>query len=352
MIIRFDSTRPRSLGSVSSFFRLIMLLCCLTLLSACERGLEEQVVLTGETMGTTYSVKLVDWRGNPLSLQTEIDVRLEAVNDLFSTYRPDSELSRLNAMRGGGPVAASDELLAVLRLSREVHRMTAGAFDVTVGPLVNLWGFGPNGPRNGVPTDDEIRAALNQTGFDRVRFGDGEVSRPDDLYIDLSAIAKGYAVDEIAELVEAAGALRYMVEIGGEVLVRGDNQRGEPWVIGLEAPDRDRRSLQRALPLKDTGLATSGDYRNYFQHAGKVYSHTIDPKTGWPVTHGQASVTVLHPSTALADGLATAFSVMGPEQTQRLAEEMNLPVLAIIRGADGYREVMSPAMQRYLEAEK
>ncbi len=165
MIIRFDSTRPRSLGSVSSFFRLIMLLCCLTLLSACERGLEEQVVLTGETMGTTYSVKLVDWRGNPLSLQTEIDVRLEAVNDLFSTYRPDSELSRLNAMRGGGPVAASDELLAVLRLSREVHRMTAGAFDVTVGPLVNLWGFGPNGPRNGVPTDDEIRGCPESDRF-------------------------------------------------------------------------------------------------------------------------------------------------------------------------------------------
>lgn len=352
MIFRIDSTRRHSSAALAGRSRLMIVLACLTLLAACDSRLEDQVELSGRTMGTTYSVKLVAWRGNPLTLQATIDARLEAVNDLFSTYRPDSELSQLNARQIDGPLAASDELLAVLRLSREVHQMTEGAFDVTVGPLVNLWGFGPNGPRNGVPADEEISAALGRTGFDRVSLGDGQVARPEGLYIDLSAIAKGYAVDEVAELVEAAGALRYMVEIGGEVLVRGNNRHGEPWVIGLEAPDRTRRVLQRTLPLRNTGMATSGDYRNYFEHDGEIYSHTIDPKTGWPVTHRQASVTVLHPSTALADGLATAFSVMGPEETQRLAEEMNLPVLAIIREADDYREVISPAMQRYLEADK
>jgi thiamine biosynthesis lipoprotein len=238
--------------------------------------------------------------------------------------------------------------MKVLSLSSEIHHLSGGAFDPTVGPLVNLWGFGPSGPRNGVPADEEISQAMARAGFTRLALQELTITKPRDLVIDLSAIAKGYAVDVVSDYLDAMGEHRYLVEIGGEVRASGRNDRHVPWVIGIEAPDIQVRRLQRSVPILNMGMATSGDYRNFFEHEGQVYSHTLNPKTGWPVRHNLASVTVLHPSAGYADGLATAFSVMGEAATMELAEANKLLVLAIIRDEGAYREVKSTELNRYL----
>jgi thiamine biosynthesis lipoprotein len=323
----------------------------LSILTACQQATDPILEISGPTMGTRYTVKLVpeNNKADPQQLETEINTRLAELNQVFSTYIPDSELSLLNSNPEFSAITVSDELMQVLQLSRSVYEISAGAFDVTVGPLVNLWGFGPAGPRNGIPPDNVIRKVMSIVGLEKMRFANNEISRPAGLYIDLSAIAKGYAVDEISKLLESHGFERYMVEIGGEVRTRGKNARRTNWVIGVEAPDREVRRLQRALPVNNLALATSGDYRNYFEHEGKRYSHTIDPDTGWPVSHNLASVTVLHESAAWADGLATAFTVLGLEATMEIAEARNLRVLVIIRVAGSFEEVLSSEMQRYLE---
>lgn len=326
----------------------LALLC--SLLSGCD-GTPGAIEVSGETMGTTYTVKVVGTALDADVLKTSIDNRLIALNDVFSTYIPGSELSRLNQDQSTADIPVSSELMSVLRMSQEIFDLSSGAFDVTVGPLVNLWGFGADGPAAGVPPAAVIEQMVSAVGYDKVELGDAALSRPAGLQIDLSAIAKGYAVDQLARLLEDAGALRYMVEIGGEVRARGLNSRATAWIIGIETPDRDVRRLHRTLPVRDLGMATSGDYRNYFEFEGAYYAHTIDPRTGWPVTHRLASVTVLHRSAAMADGLATAFTVLGPDIGMKLAEAQKLRILAIIRTGDAerpYEELLSTEMKRYL----
>ncbi len=323
----------------------LILAACL--LASCEQP-PSAVSVSGETMGTTWSVKVVSDDVDASELQQVLDDRLIALNDVFSTYLPESELSRLNRIAGTSEI--TNELLLVLEVSRDIYRLSEGAFDVTVGPLVNLWGFGPDGPRNGVPTSLEIEEAMARTGFSKVAIEGNRLNKPAGLIIDLSAVAKGYAVDELAEILESRGLERYLVEIGGEVRTRGLNDRNQPWVIGIEAPDMEIRRLYSTIPVTGQGMATSGDYRNYFTHEGEVYSHTLDPRTGWPVQHNLASVTVLHDSAAYADGLATAFSVLGLDRTLAIAEANNLKVFAIIRGESGFESKTSTAMDTYLES--
>ncbi|MBO6658946.1 MAG: FAD:protein FMN transferase [Pseudomonadales bacterium] len=322
----------------------LMLTVCL--LASCDQA-PSAVSVSGETMGTTWSVKVVSDDVDASELQRLLDDRLIALNDVFSTYLPQSELSRLNQKSGISEI--SDELRLVLDVSQDIYQLSEGAFDVTVGPLVNLWGFGPEGPSNGVPSVTEIKAAMGNTGYSRVTVEGNRLNKPEGLVIDLSAVAKGYAVDELAEILESLGLARYLVEIGGEVKTRGLNDRNQPWVIGIEAPDMEIRRLYATIPVTDQGMATSGDYRNYFTHKGEVYSHTLNPKTGWPVQHNFASVTVLHDSAAYADGFATAFSVLGLDRTLAIAEANNLKVFAIIRGESGFESKSSTAMDIYLE---
>ena len=319
---------------------------CLALLCVtCANAAAPPATFTGDTMGTRYTVKAVDLPGN-LDLQTvenEIRQKLQRIDGLMSTYRPDSELSKLNRFdRTGEWFDVSPQTAAVLEEALTVGRLTGGAFDVTVGPLVNLWNFGPGDTvAEEVPTPEAIETAAIRVGFQHIELRtDPPAVRKKlaNLYIDLSGVAKGFAVDRVAEYLAGRGAKNFLVEIGGEVRAAGNNHLGVPWRVGVESPVAAIRAVEKAVALKDLAMATSGDYRNYFEIDGVRYSHIIDPRTGRPVAHRLASVTVLDASCARADALATALMVLGPQQGYELAAREKLAVLMIVRGDDGFIE--------------
>jgi thiamine biosynthesis lipoprotein len=308
-------------------------------------------------MGTGYSIQVVNLppRIEPQQLQTEIDAELELVNDLMSTYREGSELSRFNRSRSTDWFAVSPELAAVVRMALEVSKTSGGAFDATIGPLVNLWGFGPGRGPDSVPSDSRIAAAHTQVGHEKLSVrADPPALRKSapGLYLDLSAIAKGYGVDRIAELLDTAGVPNYLVEIGGEVRGRGKNGQGRPWRIAVERPDPGKREVHSVVELRGGAMATSGDYRNFFELGGKLYSHTINPRTGRPVSHRLASVTVLAPTAAHADALATAFLVLGPRKGLALAESLEAAALFILRTPNGYSERQTKVFGSYRRDEE
>jgi FAD:protein FMN transferase len=299
-------------------------------------------------MGTSYNIKASQL---PDSLTTkEIDRQikevLDKVNGQMSTYQKDSELSLFNQQVSTGWVPVSPELYTVIREALKISQLSNGLFDVTVGPLVNLWGFGPEEMAANAPADAVVKARLNQIGFHRLKLkNDGMFVKKDipELYVDLSGIAKGYGVDQVALQFERLGIMDYMVEIGGEIRVKGKNNHGQAWQIAIEKPTTEKRLIEKVLAITDTGMATSGDYRNYFEVDGVRFSHTIDPRTGRPISHKLASVTVLSETSMEADGLATAFMVMGPEVGYKFAEEHQIPVFFIIKTGNGFEEKMSTA---------
>ncbi len=296
-----------------------------------------EYIVTGATMGTTYTVKLGEAiAGERLAaIARAVDALLFDMNRVFSTYLEDSELSRFNRSDGAVPFPLSDDLLRVFEVALDVSRQTNGAFDVTVGPLVNAWGFGPDRPET-PPSAEEVATLRERIGFEKLHLEDGALSksRPD-VYCDLSAVAKGYAVDRVAALLEAQGLRRFMVEIGGEVRTRGARGDGRPWHIAVEEPIPETRAVRRVVPLGDMAMATSGDYRNFVERDGRRYSHTINPRTGAPVQHALASVTVLHPECAWADAYATGIHVLGSDEGFDFAEARGLAVLLIFHGPDG-----------------
>ena len=300
-------------------------------------------LLSGSAMGTEFNVKVVAAAdGVPTEEAVAAAVRdsIDAVDRAMSTYRPDSELSRFNR-HGTDPFPASDELLEVVSEALRVSTLSGGAFDVTVGPLVDAWGFGPT-PVASPPDEVEIAALLAATGSEHLVIdpdrGTLRKLRPG-LRCDLSAIAKGYAVDRVAERLAGMGLTRFMVEIGGEVRTSGRTAAGGVWRIGVERPDPARRLVWTAVPLADRAMATSGDYRNYVERDGVRISHTIDPRRGRPISHRLASVSVIHPSCMTADALATALDVLGPDEARTLAEREGLAVLLLSRAPDaGFEE--------------
>ena len=272
----------------------------------------------------------------------------------MSTYDAESELSRFNqseAQDAWFPVAA--ETAEVVAISRDISRHTGGRFDVTLGPLVNLWGFGPEPGSETRPSETELALARQRVGFERLelRMQPPALRKEADIYVDLSAVAKGYGVDAAAALLEALDIGNYLIEIGGEMRVKGLNERGSAWRIAIETPLALVRSGFRTLSIAEGGIATSGDYRNYFEEGGVRYSHIIDPLTASPITHSLASVTIIHPRASVADGWATALLVMGPESGFTLAQELGLAALFIVRESDGFAERFTQAFLPYLEAE-
>ncbi len=306
-----------------------------------NRVTNETILISGDTMGTVYNIKI---SGPPdgltdARLQQEVDARLKYINDRMSTYLPESEISLFNRSQNDDWFEVSPETAAVLGEALQTSEKTDGAFDVTVGPLVNLWSFGPEGRLEEIPTDDEIERTKANIGFRHVevRFSPPALRKTHpDVYVDLSAIAKGYAVDEVARVLDGLGIVRYMVEIGGEVRTRGRKRDGASWKIGIEKPVSSSRVLQHIVELENRALATSGDYRNFFEKDGRRYSHTIDPRTGRPVEHNLASVSVISDNCTFADAMATALTVMGPDEAFRYATDNDIDVLLIIRVPDGF----------------
>ena len=327
--------------------RLTLLIVALAL-AACSGGAPDQVEIAGSTMGTRYSVKLPRLQDghDAAKLQQSIDIALAAANAQMSTYLDDSEVSRFNANRSVDWQPVSSGLCRKVEASQAISELTGGAFDITVGPLVNLWGFGPGEIIDEPPSADAIAALLEVTGFENLHADCSQRALRKDvagLMIDLSAIGKGFAADDVGQLLASIGYENYLVEVGGELSVRGMNAKGEPWAIGIEAPLANQRRPHMVIHLTNTAMATSGDSRNFFEADGKVYSHTIDTRTGRPVTHTLASVTVVDASAARADALATALLVMGPEEGMAFAEREQLAVLMLIRTNGGIEEQQSTA---------
>ncbi len=329
-----------------------MLMGIIMLLSAmgCAASEPREHHFSGPTMGTWYNVKVIGTlsKEERSAITEAIQDALEEVNALMSTYREDSELSKLNRHPAGEPFALSPETLLMLEKSKQVSRESNGAFDVTIGPLVNVWGFGPDHQIE-PPDDTQIAVLLEIVGYEKLTLDleAGTVTKKhSDTYIDLSGIAKGYAVDVVAETVESFGLENILVDIGGEVVARGHNAQNEPWRIAIETPVPDARSVYRVLPITDIALATSGDYRNFIEVAGRSLSHTIDPESGRPIFHDLASVSVFHESCALADAYATAILVLGTEDGLALAEELDLAVMLLVHDEEeGFIERSSSAFQ-------
>lgn len=301
-------------------------------------------------MGTTWTVKIAGLpsTADPEQVQAEIERILETVNRQMSTWRDDSEVSRFNAHRETGWFDVSADVAAVVAEADRISRLSGGAFDVTVGPLVNLWSFGPENRPQKTPTDAEIAAQRGRVGFSRLAVRSDEpalMKSEPELAVDLSAIAKGFGVDRVAEYLDSLQARGYMVEIGGEVRCRGTKSDGGAWKIGVRSPEQLKNSPYRVVALTDRAMATSGDYLNYFEQDGKRYSHTIDPRTGKPVKHRLVSVSVIAETCMTADALATALMVLGPEAGTSFAEEHDLAVLLIVSEGGRYREIATPAFR-------
>jgi thiamine biosynthesis lipoprotein len=314
----------------------------------------DQWVLTGGTMGTALTVKVVV----PSGLSTDREVveaairnAVDTVDFAMSTYRDDSELSRFNR-HGTGPFEVSESMIEVVSEAQRVAELSGGAFDITVGPLVDAWGFGPD-PVTEPPDQDTIEALLADSGFHMLEVDAAQRTLRKDrdaFRCDLSAIAKGYAVDRVAHELSLLGLADFMIEIGGEVRAAGRNADGEAWRIGIERPEAGRGGLWSAVALSDTAMATSGDYRNYYERDGKRLSHTIDPRTGRPIDHGLASVTVLHSEAAWADAWATALHVLGPEAGYDLAVSEDVLAYFIVRTASDFEVRYTPAFEPHLAA--
>ena len=342
--------RPGRPGSVAG----VLLLVLLAAAAGCQPAdSSREYRFRGSSMGTTFEVKVV---ASPFPKQRQEAVReairaqLQDVDGKMSTYREASEISRLNRSRQTTPHPLSRETFAVLEEAQRISQVTGGAFDVTVGPLVNAWGFGPAPQPASLPTAAEIEHLKLRSGWAKIELHprDSTILKQEPaLYLDLSAIAKGYAVDRLSEILAEMSLARHMVELGGEVRTSGRNAVGNPWRIAIEKPVSGGRAFHRILPLENLALATSGDYRNFRQAEEGQLSHTIDPRTGRPVRHDLASVSVVDASCMRADGYATALMVLGEDEGYRLAVEQDLAALFLVRTRQGsYRERETPAFRR------
>ena len=325
-----DRIRSRSPGRL--FFVAFVLL-----LGACSAD-PEPLKLAGASMGTRWHATIVPPPDglNVDHLQAGIQAQLDRVEESMSTYRSSSEISRFNAGPIDTPVPVSTDFYAVLSTALSVGRQSGGAYDVTVGSLVDLWGFGASAPPENVPEDQMIEDLVAASGHRHLQVDNESqsVSRQSALSLDFSSLAKGYGVDVVADWLQEQGIGRYLVEVGGEMRVAGLSHRGDHWQVAIERPDSTVRSAAAGVSLTDKAIATSGDYRNYFELEGKRYSHLIDPRTGWPVTHDLVSVTVIHPSAMLADAWATALTVLGFDAAMAVAQEQGLAVYFIRRSGD------------------
>lgn len=336
-------------------FKLIIVLVMLTTITGCfpnNSSMKHEVLLQGKTMGTTYNIKIIVDEGSydAIKLQVGIDELLKQLNQEMSTYIPNSELSLFNESESLEPIKISNGLQRVVGEAIRLGKLSGGKLDVTVGPLVNLWGFGPKYRPETIPSDDDLIKARQRIGLSNLILeGNTLTKKIPLLYVDLSTIAKGYGVDLVAEFIEQQGIQNYLVEIGGEMRVKGFKHTGELWHVAIEKPVTNERAVQQIIVPKNNAIATSGDYRNYYEVDGQRFSHIIDPDTGRPINHKLVSVTVIHPSSMTADGLSTALMVMGEEKALAFAEEHNIAAYIITKTENGFIEQSTVKFMQYLK---
>lgn len=317
------------------FFRSILAVFLFSV-AACAQP-ATQYVFSGQTMGTTYNVTIVDETGtlNRDNIDQVISDTLIAVNASYSNWDPNSEISVFNASDTTEPVPISEGLAEMIATSNRIHAATRGTFDLTLKPLVEIWGFGPSGEITARPSFDEIAAAREFVGQGRVLSlsDDGQMLSKQDgrVTVDLSSIAKGYGIDEVASTLDGLGVEHYLVEIGGDIFAKGQSLRGADWRIGIEQPIPGQRKIEATVSVSGVGMATSGDYRNFFEQDGVRFSHIIDAGTGRPITHDTASVSVIAATSAEADAWATALLAVGAEAGQSIAEANGVAALFIVR---------------------
>ena len=320
-------------------------------------GSDDILQLNGLTMGTSYQVQIVDMPGDIEAEDLAVDISgllRQLDTEIFSTYASNSELSRFNRHGINIPFVASSAMMEVLLMAQEISALSGGAFDVTVGPLVNLWGFGPDlAVFETVPAQSQIDGERARVGFQFLQISPStqEIWKTRDIYVDLSAIAKGYAVDQLAEYLDQASVDNYFLEIGGELKIKGLKPGGESWVPAIEAPVEAVSQVYQIFYSRgdNIAIAGSGDYRNYFEEEGLRYSHEIDPRNGRPVTHELAAAYVIDESTARADALATTYMILGPDAAEDLASRQEQAVYFIYKSdGGGFEDYVSAEFNRYL----
>lgn len=324
-------------------------------LSGCDQPASRSaLVLEGKTMGTVWRVSLagVDPQ-RKAAIQQVIQQQLDHDDQTLSTWKQDSVLSRFNQYQGIDPQPVSADMADIVVEALRIGNKTGGAMDITVGPLVNLWGFGPATPPVHTPTDAEIAAAKAQTGLQHlhvIQGVEGQWLQKDlpSLYVDLSTMGEGYATDHLARLMEQQGITNYLVSVGGAVLSRGVNANNQTWRVAIQKPTDRENAVEARVDLQGHGISTSGSYRNYYELDGKRISHVIDPTTGRPIEHKLVSATVIATTALEADGWDTGLMVLGTERAKALALKEHLAVYLISKQGDGFTHWMSPQFKSFL----
>ncbi|AIG02111.1 ApbE family lipoprotein [Pseudomonas fluorescens] len=309
----------------------------LAILAGCGNG-ESLEAFDGSTMGSTYSIKYVRSPGTPVAglVQPEVERILAEVDRQMSTYRSDSDIERFNDLPANVCRPMPEPILHLVRIGEQLSQASGGAFDLTVEPLLNLWGFGPQARQVKVPDPMALAQARQRVGYQHLRIDGNQLCKDAAVQVDFNSIAAGYTVDRIAERLEQVGIQGYLVEVTGELKASGRKPDGTPWRVALEEPRDDQQVAERIIAVDGFGVSTSGDYRNYFQQDGRRYSHTLDARTGAPITHHLASVTVLDASALMADGLSTLLLVLGPEEGWDYAEKQGIAAFFVMREGDAF----------------
>ena len=346
-----------------TFFRAALLGACV-LFSGCDSATtpatpaSTATVLDGKTMGTFWRVSVIGVdEAKAQALRAKVQAQLDADDRLLSTWKNDSALMRFNHATDTRPWPVSEAMADIVTLSLRIGAKTHGAMDITVGPLVKLWGFGPDKQPVATPDAQAIAAAKARTGLQHLQVinqSGRQFLQKDipDLFVDLSTVGEGYAADHLARLMEQEGISRYLVSVGGALVSRGMNGEGKPWRVAIQKPTDQENAVQAIVDINGHGISTSGSYRNYYELDGKRISHVIDPQTGQPITHKLVSVTVIAPTALEADGWDTGLMVLGPEKAQQVVREQGLAVYMIVKEGEGFKTWMSPQFRTFLVGEK
>jgi thiamine biosynthesis lipoprotein len=342
------------LGAVSGVSRELRLLkqkgfflVLVIALSGCGNG-DSMESFGGPTMGSTYSIKYVRYAGlpGPKEVQAEVEKILADVDRQMSTYRSDSDIERFNDLPANRCQTMPAPILELVRVGEQLSLQSEGSYDLTVEPLMNLWGFGPQGREEKVPSAEKLAEAMQRVGYTHLRIDGDQLCKDAAVEVDFNSIAAGYAVDTIAAKLDALGIHNYLAEATGELKAAGKKLDGSAWKIALEEPRDDQQVAERIINVDGYGVSTSGDYRNYFEQGGRRYSHTFDARSGAPITHTLASVTVINPSTLMADGLSTLLLILGPERGWDYAQKHDIGAFFVIRADTGFVTRTNQAFER------